>query len=282
MMSEQFGISRQCYYKHLKREKISSFEDDIVVTKVTKIRQLMPRIGTRKLHHILSPQLINEGLKYGRDKLFDLLRKERMLVPKRTNYVVTTRSYKRFRVYPNRISNLKIKRPEQVWVSDITYIRTRDGFLYLTLITDAYSKKIVGYHLADNMRTENNIAALKMALRNRKYSKRKLIHHSDRGFQYCADDYTKLLAKHKIKISMTTKYDPYENAVAERVNGILKGEFLISDSRIPTEDAQQIIDQAIKIYNQLRPHLSCEYLTPEQAHNGAKFKMITYRKKKTS
>jgi len=280
MMSEEFGITRQAYYKHLKRVKKSSVEDDIVMAKVAKIRQLMPRIGTRKLYYMLSPQLINEGLKYGRDKLFDLLRKERMLVPKKTNYIVTTRSYKRFRKHPNRISQLKIKRPEQVWVSDITYIRTRDGFLYLTLITDAYSKKIVGYHLADNMRTENNIEALKMALRNRRYPSRKLIHHSDRGFQYCSVDYTKLLTKNKIKISMTTKYDPYENAVAERVNGILKGEFLISDSRIPTEDAKMIIDQTIMIYNQLRPHISCEYLTPEQAHNGRKFKMKTYRKKK--
>ena len=282
MMANQFGISTSGYYKHINKKKVSSYEDDFVINQVNNVRQLMPRIGTRKLHHKLNPLLKSEGLNYGRDKLFDLLRKEVMLVPRRTNYLTTTRSYKRFRKHPNRIAELKIRRPEQVWVSDITYIRTKSGFLYLTLITDAYSKKIMGYQLADNMRTENNIAALEMALGNRKYPKRKLIHHSDRGFQYCSDEYTKKLEEHKIKISMTTKYDPYENAVAERVNGILKQEFLISDTRIPKEEAYYIIKQSIETYNELRPHYSCEYLTPEQAHSGRKFKMKTYAKTKVS
>jgi len=175
---------------------------------------------------------------------------------------------------------LKIKRPEQVWVSDITYIKTRNGYMYLSLITDAYSKKIMGYKLADNMKTENNVAALDMAIKNRNYPNRRLIHHSDRGFQYCADLYTSKLEKHKIRISMTTKYDPYENAIAERINGILKSEFLVSDSRMYKEDAQTIIAESIKIYNELRPHMSNEYLTPNQAHSGMRFRMQTYRRKK--
>jgi len=282
MMAKQFEISTSGFYKHINKKKVSSNEDAFVLGEVNKVRQLMPRIGTRKLHHILNPLLKSEGLKYGRDKLFDLLRKEIMLVPRRTNYLTTTRSYKRFKKHPNRIADLEIRRPEQVWVSDITYIRTKDGFQYLTLITDAYSKKIMGYKLSDNMRTENNVAALEMALRNRKYPKRKLIHHSDRGFQYCADEYIKKLGQHKIKVSMTTKYDPYENAVAERVNGILKQEFLISDKRIPKEEAYYIIKQSIETYNNLRPHYSCEYLTPAQAHRGRKFKMKTYSTTKVS
>lgn len=280
MMAEQFGISRQGFYKHVNKKMVSSTEDEFVIQKVMQVRRSMPRLGGRKVYHILNPLFTSEGLKYGRDKLFDLLRKERMLVPKRTNYLTTTRSYKRFRKHPNRISELEIKRPEQVWVSDITYIKTRNGYMYLSLITDAYSKKIMGYKLAENMKTENNVEALKMALRNRRYPKRKLIHHSDRGFQYCADLYTSMLEKHKIKISMTTKYDPYENAVAERINGILKGEFLISNSRMYKEDAHQVIDESIKTYNELRPHMSCQYLTPEQAHSGMRFKMVTYGKKK--
>lgn len=282
MMADQFGISRQGYYKHINKKKVSSSEDEFVKNKVLHVRRSMPRLGGRKLYHILNPLLKSEGLKYGRDKLFDLLRKERMLVPKRTNYLTTTRSYKRFRKHPNRIVELEIKRPEQVWVSDITYIKTRTGYMYLSLITDAYSKKIMGYKVADNMKTENNVAALEMALKNRKYPGRKIIHHSDRGFQYCADLYTSTLEKHKIEISMTTKYDPYENAVAERVNGILKGEFLVSDSRMDKEDVEQVISESIKTYNELRPHMSNEYLTPEQAHNGRRFTMQTYRTKNVS
>lgn len=279
-MAEQFSISRQGYYKLTNKKAVSSTEDDFIKNNVMKIRKIMPRIGGRKLLHILRPLLQSEGLNYGRDKFFDLLRKERMFVPKRVNYLTTTRSYKRFRKHPNRIKDLVINKPDQVWVSDITYIKTKQGFMYLSLITDAYSKKIVGYKLADNMKTQNNIDALKMAINKRKYPRRKLIHHSDRGFQYCADQYVSLLEKNKIKISMTTKYDPYENAVAERVNGILKNEFMISDSRLDKQDAEQVIKESIHTYNYLRPHMSCEYLTPIQAHNGAKFKMKTYSKSK--
>lgn len=242
----------------------------------------MSRIGTRKLHYILSPILKEQGLKYGRDKLFRFLKDERMLVPKRINYITTTRSYKRFYQHPNRLKDINLSKPEQAWVADITYIRTKQGFLYLSLITDAYSKKIMGYKIADNMRTENNIEALQMALANRQYPNRKLLHHSDRGFQYCSNIYTSKLEKHGINISMTTKYDPYENAVAERINGILKGEFLISDHRLSTQDAKQGIHHSIKVYNNLRPHLSCEYLTPVQAHSGKIFKMKTYGRKSKS
>jgi len=280
-MADQFSISRQGYYKLINKKEVSSTEDDFIKNNVMKIRRIMPRVGGRKLLHILRPLLQMEGLKYGRDNFFDLLRKERMLVPKKTNYLTTTRSYKRFRKHPNRIKDLDISKPEQVWVSDITYIKTKQGYMYLSIITDAYSKKIVGYKLAENMKTENNIDALNMALNNRRYPKRKLIHHSDRGFQYCSNQYTSLLENNKIKISMTTKYDPYENAVAERVNGTLKNEFLISNNRLAKQEAQQVVKESIHTYNYLRPHMSCEYLTPVQAHDGAKFKMKTYSISKT-
>ena len=180
------------------------------------------------------------------------------------------------------IKDKEIKRPEQVWVSDITYVHCKKGPLYLHLVTDAYSKKIMGYFLSDDLKTKSTLAALNMALKNRKYRSRKLIHHSDRGFQYTSDDYKKRLRKEKIKISMTTKYDPYENAIAERVNGILKDEFEISNRKLSIQEAKRNVNHAIKIYNQKRPHWSCQFLTPEQAHKKGKFILKNWSKFKFS
>lgn len=277
-MTQQLNISRQAYYKAVNKVNIDSDHDRNVINKVFAIRSQMPRLGTRKLHFLLKPQLKKEGLKYGRDKLNNLLKSNYLLVPKKKNYTITTRSYKRFNQHPNRIKDLKLIRPEQVWVADITYIKTKNHNLYLSLITDAYSKKIMGYKISDDMKTQNNIDALNMAINNRKFPDKSLIHHSDRGFQYCAQDYTDQLQNHNIQISMTTKYDPYENAIAERINGILKDEFDISNSKVDPYEATKIIHHAIKTYNNLRPHLSCQYLTPNQAHNGLKFKLKTYKK----
>lgn len=226
----------------------------------------MTRIGTKKLHFLIKPALEREGIKCGRDKLHAILRHEGMLVKKKKNYMRTTNSYHRFYKYPNLIKETQINHAEQVWVSDITYIRTNEGFLYLSLITDAYSKQIVGYQLSDNLKTINCINALKSAIKNRKYPERPLIHHSDRGFQYCSPDYIETLIKNNINISMTTKHDPYENAVAERINGTLKNEFDLGDRLPDQKHAQREINKTIWVYNNLRPHESCNYLTPCETH----------------
>lgn len=236
----------------------------------------MPRIGTRKLYHMIKPQLEQQGIKIGRDSLFNILRKRFLLVPKRRKYQITTQSKHNFFKHPNRIKNLNINSPEQVWVADITYIRTSQGFAYLHLVTDAYSKQIMGYQLTDNLRIESAMNALKMALKNRRYTY-PLIHHSDRGLQYCHRDYIDLLHSQNISISMTTKYDPYENAIAERVNGILKDEFDIGEGFINRSQAKNWISESIQLYNNYRPHLSCGFLTPSQAHKYHKPLTVTWK-----
>ncbi len=243
----------------------------------------MTRVGTKKTYFLIKPELDRLGIKCGRDKLNDIIRSEGMLIKKKKNYMRTTNSYHRFYKYPNLIKDLQIVRPEQVWVSDITYIRTVSKWLYLSLVTDAYSKQIIGYQLSDNMRTINSIDALKMAIKNRKYPDRPLIHHSDRGIQYCNPDYTETLVKNHIDISMTEKHDPYENAIAERVNGTLKNEFDLGD-RLPDQKcAEMELNKAVWIYNNLRPHESCYYLTPIQAHKQESIEIrkwpIRFRKK---
>ncbi|MEQ9008023.1 MAG: IS3 family transposase, partial [Ekhidna sp.] len=258
-------MSKQAYYQLKKRSALRDHNEQIVCQLVREIRRLMPRIGTRKLYYMIKPKLEQQGIKIGRDSLFNILRKRFLLVPKRRKYQITTQSKHNFFKHPNRIKNLNINAPEQVWVADITYIRTNQGFAYLHLVTDAYSKQIMGYQLTDNLRIESSINALKMALKNRQF-KHPLIHHSDRGLQYCHRDYIDLLESHYIDISMTTKYDPYENAIAERVNGILKDEFDIGEGFLNHLQAVKWIKESIQLYNHYRPHLSCGFLTPYQAH----------------
>jgi transposase InsO family protein len=196
-----------------------------------------------------------------------------MLVKKKRNYMRTTNSYHRFYKHPNLIKDIDINRAEQVWASDITYIRTKEGFMYLSLITDVYSKQVVGYQLSDNLKTINCICALKMAISSRKYPERSLIHHSDRGFQYCSPDYIETLENNNIGISMTTKHDPYENAVAERINGTLKNEFDLVDRLPDQKHAEREVNKTIWVYNNLRPHDSCNKLTPIQAHKSESYKL---------
>lgn len=265
-------MSRVAVYKLNKRQETKETTDQIIIVMVKSIRKIMPRIGTLKLYELLNKEFKKRNIKCGRDKLFTVLKEARLLVPKRKRFKRTTQSNHLFNKHSNKIKGITINRPEQVWQSDITYIKTKEGHLYLSLITDSYSKKIVGYELSDNMKTESTKRALVKAIKNRRYPKRKLIHHSDRGLQYCNPLYTEVLDRNSIKISMTTKYDPYENAIAERVNGILKDEFYISDNRMSKLEAKQIIDKSIKIYNELRPHMSCEMMTPNQAHIKGKFK----------
>ena len=238
----------------------------------------MPRIGTRKLYFLIREELNAINIKMGRDVLFNFLRAENLLIKPKRSYVKTTNSRHWMRKYPNLIKDMELSRPEQLWVSDITYIKTETGHEYLSLITDAYSKKIMGYELLDNLSTVGPLRALENALKNRKYNK-ELIHHSDRGLQYCSSDYIEMLHKNDIKISMTQNSDPYENAIAERVNGILKYEFLIIDGLKDHLQAVRVIDESIGIYNENRPHLSCQMLTPNRAHLQQEIKLRKWKKK---
>jgi len=275
-----FGIDRQVYYRKIRRRICKQTKAGQVVDMVMEVRKSMPRIGTRKLYYLLSAKL--QVMKIGRDKFFDILRASHLLIQPKRSYHVTTNSHHRFRKHQNLILDLNICRPEQVWVSDITYIGKREKPCYLSLITDAYSKKIMGYYVADNLNAESSLMALKMAVKNRNNKQLSLIHHSDRGLQYCADDYQLLLTKGNIQCSMTQQSDPYENAVAERINGILKQEFMIDSYHQQLYIMKQIVKEAIDIYNDQRPHYSNYMLTPNQMHQQNQIQMRTYKTKNSS
>jgi len=277
-----FGVSRQGYYQARSRESRVAAETGATLGLVAAQRRILSRLGGRKLHYLLAPALAAQGIKCGRDRLFTILRDEGLLVKRKKRFTRTTNSIHRYRKYPNLIEGMEVTRPEQVWVSDITYIRTRSGFLYLSLVTDAFSRRIMGYELADNLRAESSIKALKMAINGRGYPARELIHHSDRGLQYCTPAYTETLDDHNIQISMTSRYDPYENAIAERVNGILKGEFDLEDEFVDFKQAKRAVKESIAVYNGRRPHLSCGYRTPKQAHSQPNFKPKKWKNKFSS
>jgi putative transposase len=261
-----FGKTRHAYYDAVWREKANLLTDDLIIQLVKAIRKELPRLGTRKLHHMLADQLLEHKVDIGRDALFELLDNHKLLVRNRKRKVITTDSRHWMRKYSNLILDMKIDRPEQVWVSDITYIRFKNEFVYLSLITDAYSHKIVGFNLRKDMAAQGCVAALEMALAARKNKHKSLIHHSDRGAQYCCKEYIDRLKENNIAISMTNNGDPYENAIAERVNGILKQEFSLYGSQLGFEETGRLIEKSINAYNQIRPHSSCNYLTPDQAH----------------
>lgn len=263
-----FGISRQALHKRQKAIVKKKSDEKQICEIVLKIRQYLPRFGTKKLYEVCGYALHQRGIKIGRDRFHRVLGTNQMLVPKRKRYFYTTDSKHRFYKHPNVAKDLKVTKPEQLWVSDITYMRTQQGNMYLSLVTDAYSRKIMGYHLADHLKATGPLDALKMAIRNRQYTNRKLMHHSDKGIQYCCDDYIKLLKQHEITVSMTSKYDPYENAIAERVNGTIKNEFELDVILPDKKYARREIARTIKIYNTLRPHLSCKMCTPEAVHNN--------------
>jgi putative transposase len=250
-----------------------------VVEMVQIARKRQSYLGTVKVYDKIKPELEKQAIKMGRDKLNKLLREEQMLVKKKKNYTRTTDSYHRFKKWPNLIKDMKLTMPEQAWVSDITYVSTRKGFVYLFLVTDAYSKQIMGYHLGDSLKVENAIKALKQAIDNRRYLERELIHHSDRGLQYAHPRYTKLQEDNGIRPSMTTKYDPYENAIAERVNGILKTEFDVGGVFPNADMARREIRTAIQIYNYERPHMSCQMMTPWEAHRHGKYELKRWKKR---
>jgi len=257
---QQHNISRQAYYKKCQRQRRRHDQDEEVLHLVRTIRHRQPMVGTRKLHRMLS-----ERSPLGRDRLFALLRTAGLLVHRKRQYARTTNSTHRFRTYTNIVKDLQLTRPEQVFMADITYVATHTGFSYLALLTDAFSRKIVGYDVSTSLSIEGSLRALRMALKTVKHPER-LIHHSDRGFQYCSHAYVKLLQDHNTSISMAAKGDVYENALAERVNGILKTEFLL-DRQFPShQDVVAAVREAVTIYNKERLHMSIGYLTPELKH----------------
>lgn len=236
----------------------------------------MPRLGTRKLYFLLKQKFIEQGIKLGRDGFFDYLRSERLLVKPKRSYVKTTYSKHWMKKHPNLLKELVVKKPEDVFVSDITYVQTENGVHYLSLVTDACSRKIMGYELSDEMKATDVVKALDMAIANRLYE-RETIHHSDRGLQYCSGIYQQTLSEHRIKPSMTDGYDCYQNALAERVNGILKQEFLLYQCKNISE-LTELVDESIYIYNNMRPHLSLSMQTPNEVHEkGQQLALLTYQ-----
>ena len=260
------GYSPQAYYQHQKLSGKKALEEDLLIQQVLYHRAFQPRLGCRKLHEMMEQFMEDHQMYICRDLLFDLLRENDLLINKRKrSQPQTTDSNHWMKKYPDLIKDIRLSRADELWVSDITYIRlTNKKFAYLSLVTDAYSRKIVGYCLNHDLSAEGPLAALEMALKGRAGG-RPLIHHSDRGSQYCGDGYITLLKANGINISMTQSGDPRDNAIAERVNGILKQELL--ENKYPNiRKAQCSMDIAIDIYNRLRPHSSVDMMTPEKAH----------------
>ena len=261
-----FGKTRHAHYDYLWRLEQDILIQDVVLHEVAKIRIDLPRLGTRKLHFMLKGTLLKHGISIGRDYLFDLLLSRGMLIRQRRRRCITTNSNHWMRKYDNLIKKIEIIRPEQLWVSDITYLTLNGSFVYLSLITDAYSHQIIGHQVQNDLSAEGCIGALKMALLKRTTPLATLVHHSDRGSQYCSKAYVEILKGDDIAISMTQSGSPYDNSVAERVNGILKVEFGIEQNTGSMTQLKLKIAQTIDVYNNLRPHDSCESLTPAQAH----------------
>lgn len=258
-------VSRQAFYQHRKRLDRKAFRDAFLLAEVKAIRNRQPRIGARKLLVMLRKKYPDPRLAIGRDCFFKLLREHDLLIKRKKKYARTTNSMHRFKKYKNQIKDLMIARPNQVFVADITYLDTFEGFCYLALVTDVYSRKIVGYDVSRSLAIEGSLRALKMALKGVRELE-KLIHHSDRGLQYCSHAYVDYLLERNITISMTEENHVYENAIAERVNGILKIEFMLGDKLISVELAKELVPEAIQIYNDERPHLKLGYKTPNKVY----------------
>lgn len=257
------GYTRQAYHKRCRREEREAAKNELVVQEVLRLREVQKRVGVRKLYHMLTDFLREHEIEIGRDRLYDILREHSLLVRRRRPRKPRTTFSSPWKRYPNLIRDYVPTRSNEVWVSDITYVRVGAGFAYLSLITDAYSRKIVGHALYRDLTARGCVSALRMALKS-KPDRAALIHHSDRGLQYYSSRYMKTLGP-KVRVSMTEKSDPLENAIAERVNGILKDELL--EKRFDSfQAAREKIDEAVSIYNHQRPHLSIDLLTPAEAH----------------
>lgn len=260
-----FGLKRDAYYKFKTREQQRLEIENQIIQIIKKRRKSLPREGVRKMIRSLNAEFDKANIKVGRDTLFNVLRANNMLTLRKKYSARTTNSLHRFRKYKNIAKDIIVTTPNQVWVSDITYIRTLKGFCYLALITDAYSRKIIGYDLSDSLELSGCVRALNKALYQAKNIDG-LIHHSDRGIQYCSNVYTQILKRKLIGISMTEENHCYENALAECVNGILKDEFYLDRTFMNTAHAKRATKNAIKLYNEVRLHLSLEYQTPNMVY----------------
>jgi transposase InsO family protein len=258
------GISRSGYYSSIHAATRETIAESIVLELVHEQRRRLPRIGGKKLYFLLQKDL-HSLCKIGRDKFFEILRNNGLLVSRKKRYARTTNSYHHFYRWKNLLKDRCITCPNECYVSDITYLRTTSGFVYLFLITDYYSRKIVGWDLSRSLSIEGGINSLQMAIKQRKTTY-ELLHHSDRGIQYCSHDYVKLLQNNGIKISMTEENHCYENSLAERVNGILKDEFLLYNTFGSITEAHKAVKEAITLYNEVRPHWSLKLQTPDAIH----------------
>lgn len=266
MICHALGYSRQCFYKQGVDHHKRTVKSELIYSLVVDERKQLPRCGGRKLHHLIKEDLALQGVKCGRDQLFTLMRRAGLLIKPRRRYVQTTNSRHWLRKYDNLVGTWRPSQSEQLWVSDITYVKTHEGTCYLSLVTDAYSRKIMGYSIADNMEATTVAKALEMALKSREYPARELIHHSDRGIQYCSREYLKIAEKGNLRMSMTQNGDPYENALAERMNRTIKEEFCLDEPVASKKLAMEIVQQAVWLYNNKRPHTNLSLKTPEQVH----------------
>jgi transposase InsO family protein len=253
-------------YKQQKTSSTTLQRADAVKCLVDRERKQLPRIGTRKLYCLIKEDLRNQGLKVGRDKLFNLMRLYGLQINPRRRYTQTTMSKHWLRKWPNIIKDKEIVTQDQVWVSDITYIKTQEGNCYLNMITDAFSRRIMGYAVEENMETESMIEALKMAINQRQNPLTSTIHHSDRGLQYCSKEYVNAAEKNNIRLSMTENGDPYENALAERMNRTIKEEFGMDKKIKSKELVKKLVEESIFLYNNKRPHLALNMKTPDQVY----------------
>jgi len=274
------GITRQAYYKNSWQQQAVSIEEEMVIKEVKQIRQHHRAMGGRKLFELLQPFMLEHQIKMGRDALFDVLAVHGLLVRKKRRRIYTTNSHHWLRKWCNLIKDFIPTAPNQLYVSDITYWKIKSEYIYISLITDAYSHKIVGYHVAPTLATVETICALKMALHQLEADASHLIHHSDRGVQYCSEEYVQLLQSYQIKISMTESSEPTDNAIAERINGILKQEYLEHYDVKNIAEAKELLCWVVKLYNEERPHLSIGMQTPNIVHE-LKIKTENLWKKKS-
>lgn len=274
-----FGKTRHAFYdKNWYLTKRHS-DEEIIIELLYQIRREINVLSTRAIYHMIKSTLRDHGITIGRDELHEIRRQYGLLHRRTRKYCRTTDSNHRFRKHPNRLIGLAIDRIDQVWVSDITYIKVQDAFSFLSLVTDAHSRKIMGYCLFPTLQAEGPLTALRMAVSNLSGPPQNLIHHSDRGIQYCCDEYIEELQLYCIESSMTNNGDPYENAIAERLNGILKKHFNLRRTFASYEEAKKAVDRAVRGYNEIRPHQSISMLTPSAAHSFDGVLQRTWRKK---
>jgi transposase InsO family protein len=267
-LCDRTGMSRQNYYAARRYRQRREIDEDLIVELVKAERRIQPRIGGRKLLRLLRDDIKDANVSIGRDRFFELLCERDLLVVRKRIWPKTTNSRHSLPVFRNLVKDVELTGPEQAMASDLTYIRTEEGFMYASLITDMYSRKIVGWHIGDSLESIGCQKALEMALGGLS-ADRYPIHHSDRGCQYCCHEYVNLLRSRGLPISMTEELHCYENAMAERVNGILKGEYGLDSTFRTKAHAKKTFEQAVQLYNNRRPHLSLDYKTPEEVHRRA-------------